>query len=155
MTNKETAASIGFDWLSTPTSRARARAAMELARWQALPERLRPLRDECVVVLDAKEHVIGSLVLPDISRDQPTTGTVLAVGPRCAELQPGDRVLFGKWNGKPIAGPWADANGYGEPDMRPATRLYVMRGVYVQRPGEPDAVHAGQDEIQGVIEEEG
>jgi co-chaperonin GroES (HSP10) len=136
------------------TSRARARAAMEVARYQALPERLRPLRDEALVVLDAKEHVVGSLVLPDISRDQPQTGTVLAVGPRCDAVQPGDRVLFGKWNGKPVLGDWVERSGYGEPDMRPATRLYVTRPVFLARAGE-QAVHAAQDEIAGVIEEEG
>lgn len=127
-------------------SRARARASQDVARWQAMPVKLRMLRDECLVLLDSRpEETTGGIFLAPMLRDIPTTGTVLAVGPRCTSVAVGDRVVFGKGNGVPI-----DAERFGFPPHS----LYVMRPVYVQRPGEREFIHAAQDHIQAVIDDE-
>ena len=41
-----------------------------------------PLRDKMLVQLDkAEDFTPGGIALPDVAKDQPQTGTVVAVGP--------------------------------------------------------------------------
>ena len=71
-----------------------------------------PIADRLVVRPDDPESVTpGGIVLPDVAKEKPQRGTVLAVGPgrsldngdRIAmEVAEGDHVLFSKYAGTPI-----------------------------------------------------
>ena len=77
----------------------------------------------------------------------PSTGTVVDKAERCGFVEVGDRVAFGKYNGR-LAAEWvAQRMGFGP------KQLCFLRAVFVQRPGEEPQKHVGQDEIFGVIEE--
>jgi chaperonin GroES len=79
--------------------------------------RLRPLHDRVVVRrIEADEKTAGGVFIPDIAKEKPQRGEVLAVGPGTRdergelvplELRVGDKVPFGKWSG-------ADVNPDGE-----------------------------------------
>src|SRR3954468_10572615 len=68
----------------------------------------RPLHDRVVVRrIDAEEKTKGGIIIPDTAKEKPQEGEVIAVGPGARDengqvqpldLQPGDRVLFGKWS---------------------------------------------------------
>lgn len=64
---------------------------------------VRAVGSKAIVVLDAKAEWYDEsklIAMHDMSYRQPTTGTVVAVGPRAAVgLAVGDRVYFGKYNG--------------------------------------------------------
>lgn len=69
---------------------------------------LRPLQDRIVIKQEKLEQPAGSLiVVPDVVKQKPTEGTVVAVGPGKyvddklvpPVVQPGDRVLFAKGTG--------------------------------------------------------
>jgi chaperonin GroES len=66
---------------------------------------LKPLHDRVVVRLIEADAVTESgIVIPDTSKEKPTQGEVIAVGPGKYEngklipttVKPGDRILFGK-----------------------------------------------------------
>ncbi|MDR3582583.1 MAG: co-chaperone GroES [Candidatus Pacebacteria bacterium] len=69
-----------------------------------------PTLDWCIIERDATEDVSqGGIVLPDVAKDRPNKGTVLAVGPgRIASngerievgFSPGRTVLFTKYAGE-------------------------------------------------------
>jgi chaperonin GroES len=71
---------------------------------------LQPLNDRVVLKrLEAPATTPGGLVLPDVAREKPTTGLVLAVGPGkvlddggrgAMDVAPGDVVLFRKYGGE-------------------------------------------------------
>ena len=73
---------------------------------------LRPLDDRVVVEpLEAEGVTSGGIVLPDMAKEKPQRGTVLAVGPgklldsgERGELSVavGDEVIFGKYSGTDI-----------------------------------------------------
>jgi len=73
---------------------------------------LRPLDDRVVVeVLDAEEKTAGGILLPDMAKQKPQQGKVIAVGPgklgetgtRLAmSVKLGDTVLFGKYSGSDV-----------------------------------------------------
>jgi co-chaperonin GroES (HSP10) len=51
-----------------------------------------------LVLRIADPERIGSIYMPDVSRDRAIKGQVIAVGPECA-VQPGQQVYFNsKWN---------------------------------------------------------
>ncbi|MGF6230596.1 chaperonin GroES [Inquilinus ginsengisoli] len=72
----------------------------------------RPLHDRVAVRrLDQEEKTRGGIIIPDIAKEKPQEGEVIAVGPGArderGELVPldvkvGDRVLFGKWSGTEV-----------------------------------------------------
>ena len=74
--------------------------------------RFRPLHDRVVVRrIDAEEKTKGGIIIPDTAKEKPQEGEVIAVGPGARDetgkvtpldLQPGDRVLFGKWSGTEV-----------------------------------------------------
>ena len=74
--------------------------------------RFRPLHDRVVVRrIDAEEKTKGGIIIPDTAKEKPQEGEVIAVGPgvrgengtvQLLDLQPGDRVLFGKWSGTEV-----------------------------------------------------
>jgi chaperonin GroES len=69
-----------------------------------------PLEDRVVILPDDEaEAMRGGLYIPDTAKEKPTQGQVLAVGPGRIEkgqrvkidVQPGDKVLYGKYSGTP------------------------------------------------------
>ena len=72
----------------------------------------RPLHDRVVVRrIEAEEKTAGGIIIPDTAKEKPQEGEVIAVGPGARDengkvtpldLQPGDRILFGKWSGTEV-----------------------------------------------------
>jgi chaperonin GroES len=73
---------------------------------------LRPLADRVIVErMPPAESTAGGIVLPDIAKDVPREGTVIAAGPglllengqlRPLEVHQGDKVLFGSYAGNEV-----------------------------------------------------
>jgi chaperonin GroES len=74
--------------------------------------KFRPLRDHVVVRrIDEGGSTPGGIIIPDTAKDKPQEGEVVATGPGersddgtvyPLEVEPGDRVLFGKWSGNEV-----------------------------------------------------
>ncbi|KAA2238182.1 co-chaperone GroES [Salinarimonas soli] len=74
--------------------------------------KFRPLHDRIVVRrIEAEEKTAGGIIIPDTAKEKPQQGEVIAVGPGARDehgkvnpldVQPGDRVLFGKWSGTEV-----------------------------------------------------
>ena len=72
----------------------------------------RPLHDRVVVRrIDAEEKTAGGIIIPDTAKEKPGEGEIVAVGPGARnekgelvalDLEPGDRILFGKWSGTEV-----------------------------------------------------
>ena len=73
---------------------------------------IRPLYDRIVVKrIEQQEQKQGSLYIPDSAKEKPQEGEVVAVGKGkrledgkvvALDVQPGDRILFGKYSGSEI-----------------------------------------------------
>lgn len=72
---------------------------------------LRPLQDRVIVKrTDVGEKMIGSFVVPDVAKEKPQEGIVLAVGEGYITpaglipigVQEGDTVIFGKYAGNEV-----------------------------------------------------
>jgi chaperonin GroES len=73
---------------------------------------IRPLYDRIVVKrIEQQEQKQGSLFIPDSAKEKPQEGEVVAVGKGkrledgkviALDVQPGDRILFGKYSGSDI-----------------------------------------------------
>jgi chaperonin GroES len=70
-----------------------------------------PLHDRVLVRrLEEKETVKGGIIIPDLAKEKPQEGEVIAVGNGRREkgelipldVKPGDRILFGKYSGNDI-----------------------------------------------------
>jgi chaperonin GroES len=74
--------------------------------------KFRPLHDRVVVKrIEAEEKTAGGIIIPDTAKEKPQQGEVVTVGPGGRDeagklipidVQPGDRVLFGKWSGTEV-----------------------------------------------------
>jgi chaperonin GroES len=74
--------------------------------------KIRPLYDRVVVRrIESKETMQGGLYIPDSAKEKPQEGEVVAVGKGkrledgkvvSLDVQPGDRILFGKYSGSDI-----------------------------------------------------
>ena len=74
--------------------------------------KIRPLYDRIVVKrVEQKEQMQGGLYIPDTAKEKPQEGEVVAVGKGKRmedgkviplDVQPGDRILFGKYSGSDI-----------------------------------------------------
>jgi chaperonin GroES len=72
----------------------------------------KPLHDRVVIRPIAPEReTSGGVIIPDTAQEKPMEGEVVAVGPGARDeagrllpmdVQPGQRVLFGKWSGTEI-----------------------------------------------------
>jgi chaperonin GroES len=72
----------------------------------------RPLHDRVVVRrVGSEEKTAGGIIIPDTAKEKPMEGEIIAVGPgargedgvlHALDVQPGDRVLFGKWSGTEV-----------------------------------------------------
>lgn len=95
----------------------------------------RPLHDRVVVErMDQTERTASGLIVPDVAKEKPSRGIVLAVGPGIPgepplDVKPGDEVLFGKYAGQ-------DLTIEGKPVilMREAEILAVVEPETVQVP---------------------
>jgi chaperonin GroES len=73
---------------------------------------IRPLHDRVIVRrLEEGEQMRGGIIIPDSAKEKPQEGEVIAVGEgkrkddgtrQTLDVQPGDRVLFGKYSGSEI-----------------------------------------------------
>ena len=72
--------------------------------------KIHPLEDRVVILpSDEAETMHGRLYIPDTAKEKPTQGEVHAVGPGRIEkgerikmdVQPGDKVIYGKYSGTP------------------------------------------------------
>ena len=69
----------------------------------------RPLHDRVIVRrIEQDQKTAGGIIIPDTAKEKPSEGEVLAVGPGARDergqlvpltVEPGDRILFGKWSG--------------------------------------------------------
>ena len=74
--------------------------------------KFRPLRDRVLIRrIDPEVTTSGGIIIPDIAKEKPMDGEVVAVGPGARseqgaihplDVKVGDRVLFGKWFGTEI-----------------------------------------------------
>jgi chaperonin GroES len=72
----------------------------------------RPLGDRVLVRRVAEQSKSrGGILIPDTAKEKPQEGDVIAVGPGARDehgkridmdVQPGDRILFGKWSGSEV-----------------------------------------------------
>ena len=73
---------------------------------------IRPLQDRVILKrVKEEEKTKGGIIIPDTAKEKPQEGEVIAVGPgardengkvNALDVQPGDRVLFGKWSGSEV-----------------------------------------------------
>ncbi len=73
---------------------------------------IRPLQDRVLVQrLKEEEKTKGGIIIPDSAKEKPIEGKVIAVGNgkvlengnvRKLDVKPGDRILFGKYNGTEV-----------------------------------------------------
>ena len=74
--------------------------------------KFRPLHDRILVKrVESEEKTKGGIIIPDIAKEKPQEGEVIAAGPGARDesgkmvpldVKVGDRVLFGKWSGTEI-----------------------------------------------------
>lgn len=74
--------------------------------------KFRPLHDRVVIRrLTSDERSAGGIIIPDTAQEKPSEGEVVAVGAGLRgedgalvsmDVNPGDRVLFGKWSGTEV-----------------------------------------------------
>ncbi|MGH9381365.1 MAG: co-chaperone GroES [Thermoanaerobaculia bacterium] len=73
---------------------------------------IRPLHDRVVIRrIEEEEQVRGGIIIPDTAKEKPQEAEVVAVGPgklqedgnrQPMDVNPGDRVLIGKYSGSDI-----------------------------------------------------
>ena len=73
---------------------------------------LKPLHDRVLVKrTESEEKTAGGLIIPETAKEKPAEGEIIAVGEGLRKdngdlipmaVKPGDKVLFGKWNGQDI-----------------------------------------------------
>ena len=108
-------------------------------------QQLKPIGPRVLVRLDAEASSLGFLVLPELCRQTPVTGTVISVSDGYnrrtrdkwqrfvyaahrsrVDIAPGDRVVFGKFNGTPVDAPEHDPAGvYYVMDVEPMQNDYI------------------------------
>jgi chaperonin GroES len=74
--------------------------------------KFRPLHDRVLVRrVDPEGKTAGGIIIPDTAQEKPMEGEIVAVGPGARDdkgtvvpldVEPGDRILFGKWSGSEI-----------------------------------------------------
>ena len=71
-----------------------------------------PLHDRVLVRrIEGEEKTKGGLIIPDTAKEKPSEGEIISVGPGARKdsgeliapsVNPGDRILFGKWSGTEV-----------------------------------------------------
>lgn len=62
----------------------------------------KPLYRNILVKREEEEKYVGSIILPDTSKERPMGALVIAVGPECEVIKAGDSILCGKYAGADI-----------------------------------------------------
>ena len=65
--------------------------------------KFRPVFNNVVVTLEEASDTAGKegiLVAPEIAKERPNYGTVVAVGPDVNQVKVGDKVMFAKYSGR-------------------------------------------------------
>jgi co-chaperonin GroES (HSP10) len=60
---------------------------------------IRPLRNDVLFRRFVEETEIGLIILPDIAKRPGTEAEVIAIGPQCEEVAPGDTVIVDLYQG--------------------------------------------------------
>jgi len=73
---------------------------------------LKPIGDKVIVeVLKAHEKSKGGIIVPDMAKEKPQEGSVIAIGKGKVlsngktvppDVKPGDKILFGKYSGNEV-----------------------------------------------------
>jgi len=73
---------------------------------------VKPLADRVIVrPIDPEEKKQGNIIIPDIAKEKPQEGEIIAVGPGkmsdsgskvAMEVKKGDKVLYGKYSGTEV-----------------------------------------------------
>ena len=58
---------------------------------------MKAVRDRVVIKPDPEEKMFGSIIIPDMKKEQPMFGEVLAAGANEYGIEAGQRVAFNKW----------------------------------------------------------
>ena len=100
--------------------------------------KFRPLHDRVVLRrLEGEEKTKGGIIIPDTAKEKPQEGEVVAVGPGGRDeagkllpidLEPGDRVLFGKWSGTEVKSMAKNSSSWKESDV-----MGVLEGTKASR----------------------
>lgn len=61
-----------------------------------------PMSDKVLVEPDLTEENSGLIVRPETSRKKPTTGYVVAVGPKVREVKKGNKIITNEFSGEII-----------------------------------------------------
>jgi len=66
--------------------------------------KIKPLKDRVVVKFSSEEleKTPGGIYVPDVAKEKPQKGAVIAVGSEVKEIKVGDTVLFDKYSGSKI-----------------------------------------------------
>ena len=74
--------------------------------------KVRPLHDRLLVKrIEEEEKTTGGIIIPDTTKEKPSQGKVIAIGPGTRDdsgkllpldVKKGNRVLFGKWSGTEV-----------------------------------------------------
>jgi chaperonin GroES len=118
---------------------------------------IQPLHDRVIVTpLNAEDKTAGGIIIPETSKEKPSEGKVVAVGPGYRgdngkltplEVEKGDRVIYGKWSGTEVT-----VEGEDLMIMRESDILAVLdSGAKVHASARPAAKKAavGHDHIPG------
>ena len=75
-------------------------------------DKFKPLDDRVVVrAFEEEETIRGGIIIPDVAKDKPQEGELVAVGPGNRDeagktipmvVKVGDRILFGKYSGSKV-----------------------------------------------------
>lgn len=99
-----------FSW--PPAIQNRSRSTLVSGKQREAEMSFKPLHDRVLVRrIEANEKTAGGIIIPDTAKEKPQEGEVVAVGPGTRsqdngltplDVQPGDRILFGKWSGTEV-----------------------------------------------------
>lgn len=53
-----------------------------------------PIRDRVLVVRDVPPDIVRGIYVPEVAREKPCEGFVLAVGPQVRDVRPKDKVIW-------------------------------------------------------------
>lgn len=72
----------------------------------------------------AETKTESGLYIPDAAKEKPLFGTAISVGPKCEAVEPGDKVLYGKFAGTDITYEGQDCKFMRETDLFSITESF-------------------------------
>ena len=65
--------------------------------------KIRPLKDRLILKrVREEDKTRGGIIIPEIAKEKPVEGEVIAIGEIFGEIEAGDRVIFGKYTGTEV-----------------------------------------------------